>query len=87
MIHLNEDINYYSLVDGDGLSFGGWRICEGEQEVFEQFSEWADSDEIDITGYTFGDLIETWTIDIKKYNGREFIDLTDNELLTINNLN
>ena len=80
MISLKEDKEYFILVDGEGDSFGGHRILEGKEEVFEQFGEWADSDERDITDYTFRDFIEVWTIDIKKYDGREFVELSEAEL-------
>ena len=80
MINLKHDKEYFILVDGQGSDFGGGRILEGKEEVFEQFGEWADSDERDITGYTFRDFIEVWTIEIKKYDGREFVELTDEEL-------
>jgi hypothetical protein len=53
---------------------------ESKEEVFEQFEEWADSDERDITGYTFADFIEVWHIDIKKYDGADFVELTETEL-------
>ena len=75
MIHLEEDKNYYLLVDNQGGSFGGGRILEGELEVFEQFEEWADSDERDIEGCSFGDLMSIWEIDILKYNGVVFEEL------------
>jgi hypothetical protein len=87
MITLHEDKNYYILVDGQGGTFGGYRILEGEQEVFEQFKEWADSDGMEdptLKNYTFADLIEIWAIDIKKYNGAEFVELTDREINTTN---
>lgn len=80
MITLHDNIEYFILIDGQGGSFGGGRICEGKEEVFQQFQEWADSDDIDIKGYTFADLIEVWTIDIKKYNGTDFVELSDKEL-------
>lgn len=83
MIRLHEDKNYYILVDGQGGTFGGGRILEGEQEVFEQFMEWAEADNMadpTLKSCTFADLIEIWTIDIKKYNGSDFVELTDNEI-------
>ena len=83
MITLDEDKNYYILVDMQGGTFGGGRILEGEEEVFEQFEDWADADDRDITGYTFGDLIDTWEINIKKYRGTDFDELLGEELDTI----
>jgi hypothetical protein len=80
MINLQDEKEYFILIDGESGSFGGGRICEGKEEVVEQFNEWADSDEIDTTDFTFGDFIEVWNIEIKKYNGKEFIELTDTEL-------
>jgi hypothetical protein len=86
MITLNSEQNYYILVDEQGGRFGGGRILEGEKEVFEQFQEWAESDEMEnFEDYTFADLIEVWTINIKKYNGKDFIDLTTEELNTKQN--
>jgi hypothetical protein len=80
MINLQNDKDYYILIDGQGGDFGGGRIFESKEEVFEQFAEWADSDEIDISNYTFRDLIDTWTIEIRRYDGKEFFELTDSEL-------
>jgi hypothetical protein len=88
MINLNDDIDYYILVDGQGLDFGGGRIFEGKAEVFEQFQEWADSDEYEdptLKDWTLGQLIENWAIDIKKYNGADFRELSDTELNETNN--
>jgi hypothetical protein len=80
MIILDDTKEYFILIDGQGGTFGGGRICEGKTEVFEQFEDWADSDEIDITDYTMSDLIEVWNIDIKKYNGADFVELSATEL-------
>jgi len=80
MIYLKDDKEYFIFIDGQGGSFGGGRIFEGKEEVFEQFAEWADSDESNIVGESFGDLISRWTIEIKKYNGKDFVELTDEEL-------
>ena len=80
MIHLSDEKEYYILVDGECGSFGGRRICESKAEVFEQFEDWADSDERDISDYTLGDLIEVWNIEIKKYSGKDFVELSESEL-------
>ena len=80
MINLSDEKEYFILIDGQGGSFGGGRLCEGKEEVFEQFGEWADSDDMEITDYTFSDLIEVWTIDIKKYNGVDFVELSEKEI-------
>lgn len=81
MIKLNKDKNYYIMIDGQGSSFGGGVIYEDLKEVAERFMEWGDSDEMeDLENYTLGSCIEVWVIDIKKYDGREFVDLTEEEL-------
>ena len=80
MINLKDETEYFILVDGQGGSFGGGRILEGKDEVFEQFAEWADNDDINITDFAFSDLIEVWNIYIKKYDGKDFVDLTEAEL-------
>jgi hypothetical protein len=80
MINLKHDKEYFILIDLEGDTFGGHRILEGKEEVFEQFAEWAKSDESNIDGESFGDLISRWTIDIKKYNGKEFVELSEEEL-------
>ncbi len=80
MINLKDDKEYFILVDGQGDTFGGGRIMEGKEEVFQQFAEWADSDGSNIDGESFGDLISRWTIDIKKYDGKDFVELSDEEL-------
>lgn len=79
MINLDNEKDYYILVDNEGGNFGGGRIFESKKEVFEQFEQWADSDERDITGYTMADLIDTWNIDIRYYNGSEFRPLLESE--------
>jgi len=80
MINLKDEVEYFILVDGQGGQFGGGRILEGKAEVFEQFAEWAESNDSNIEGESFGDLISRWTIDIKKYDGRDFVELSDEEL-------
>ena len=83
MINLDEEKDYYILVDRDGGHFGGYRIFESSEEVFEQFREWADADNMEdpsLKGWAFSDLIEVWDIDIKRYTGSEFFELTDSEL-------
>ena len=85
MIILQEDKDYYILVDGQGDTFGGGMILESKEEVFEVFKRWADNDNFEdptLRNYTFADLIEIWTIDIKKYNGKDFVELTENEINT-----
>jgi len=80
MIILDDDKEYFILIDGQGGNFGGGRICEGKDEVIDQFAEWADNDERDITGFTFRDFMEVWTIEIKRYNGTDFVELSEKEL-------
>lgn len=80
-LHDNQD--YYILIDGQGGSFGGGRILEGKNEVFDTFKLWAESDDFRreaVKKFTFRDCIEMWNIDIKKYNGRDFVELKEDEL-------
>ncbi len=83
MISLDDNKDYYILVDLQGGTFGGGRIFESKTEVFEQFSEWAEADEMEDTtlkGYTFSDLMEVWEIDILKYDGKDFRNLLESEV-------
>jgi len=83
MINLDKEEDYYILVDRQGGTFGGGRILESNEEVLEQFRGWAEADEMEnhtLKGYSFGDLIEIWTINIMKYDGVEFRDLMEHEL-------
>lgn len=70
MITLHSDKDYYIMIDGQGASFGGGRICEGIEEVIESFQTWADSDDYEdptLKGWSIGDCISDWTIDLKTY--------------------
>lgn len=86
MISLNNEFNdkdFYIIVDNDGWHFGGGRIFESVEEVFEQFRSWADADGMEdpsLKGWDFGDLMEVWNVTIKRYTGSEFFELTDSEL-------
>jgi len=85
MIILNTDS--YILVCEQETNFGGGRLFQSAKEVFEQFCEWAEADEMEdpkLTGYTFADLIEIWAINIMKYDGKDFQELTADELNTKN---
>lgn len=82
MITLHEDKSYYIMIDGQGANFGGGRICEGIEEIIETFQGWADSDGYEdptLKGWSIGDCISNWTIDIKKYNGVDFVELSEEE--------
>jgi hypothetical protein len=84
MISLETDKSYYILVDGQGLHFGGGRIFESLDEVIEQFQEWADSDEYEdpkLIGWTIGDCLSNWVFDLKRYDGKDFISLDEDEEL------
>jgi len=88
MISLDENKKYYILADKQGGNFGGGRILEGEKEVFEQFGEWAEADNMEdptLKGYKFSDLIEIWEIDILYYDGHDFRHLIESELDITNN--
>lgn len=82
MIYLNEDSNYYIMIDKQGGVFGGYRIFEGINEVLDQFIQWGKDNEIEsIEDYSISDCIFLWEIDIKKYNGKDFTDdLSEYEL-------
>ena len=80
MINLQEEKNYYILVDGQGGQFGGGRIFEGVDELVEQFQEWADSDgyeDSSLFGWSIGDCLSNWVFELKLYNGIDFIEVTD----------
>ena len=77
MIHLDDDKDYFILIDGQGASFGGGRIFEGIEEVADQFIEWADSDEMELAENkqmpdNIGGCLPLWVMDLQKYNGREW---------------
>ena len=81
MITLQDNKDYYIIIDNEA----GWNsgcIFEGKEEVFETFQTYADIDEINIKKYTFADCMDTWNMEIKKYNGRDFEELTRGELNT-----
>lgn len=83
MITLDENKKYFILIDGQGLTFGGGAIYESIEEVINCFREWADNDDINIVGWQVADLIPTWEIDIKQYNGKDFVELDEETLKTI----
>jgi hypothetical protein len=77
MINLQDEKDYFILVDGQGASFGGGRIFENIEEIAEQFQEWADSDGYDdpkLIGWTIGDCISNWTFELKYYTGTDFVE-------------
>lgn len=81
MINLDDEKEYFILIDGQGGTFGGGRIYEGLKEVSESFIEWGNSDEMEnLENYSLRDCIEVWTIDIKKYSGIDFEELNEVEL-------
>jgi len=85
MINLSENKNYYILVDGQGGTFGGGRIFESIEEVGEQFLDWADDDGMLETseGEVFDTIVgclETWVMELQKYNGICFKEVDGAEL-------
>lgn len=81
MINLNDETDYFILVDGQGGTFGGGRIFEGINEVIEQFEEWADNDGNDISTYTVSDMLELWVFELKKYDCIDFVEVLDQKIL------
>ena len=78
MISLDEDKQYFILIDGEGYSFGGGRIFEGIEEVAEQFQDWANADDFEdptLNGWPISECLETWDMDIKVYNGNDFMEV------------
>lgn len=76
MLYLDDNKDYYILIDGQGGWFGCNRIFEGLEEVMEQFRLWADNDEYEdatLKDWTLGDCLDNWTMIIKKYNGSDFV--------------
>ena len=83
MIDLDDEKNYFILIDGQGATFGQGRIFEGLKELAEQFQEWADTDdyaEPTLKGWTIGDCIENWVFELKEYDGADFVPATDETL-------
>ena len=78
MIDLDDNKEYYILIDEQGGNFGGGLIYESLEEVMDKFRDWADSDEYEdatLKDWTLGDCIENWTMGIKKYDGSDFVDI------------
>ena len=83
MINLSDEKDYYILVDGEGGAFGGGCILEGLGELLEVFRGWADNDNYSdpqLTDWTLCDLMDNWTMTIKKYDGSDFVELSESEM-------
>lgn len=83
MISLDNERRYFILIDNQGGSFGGGRIFEGTDELIEQFQEWADSDDYEdpkLKDWTISQCIENWDMDLKEYDGIDFVDAGDSIL-------
>ena len=76
MINLDDNQNYYCLIDLQGNNFGGGRIYKGIQELIEQFQDYADMDDYEdpkLTSWTIADCLENWSFELQEYNGIEWI--------------
>lgn len=85
MINLNNETDYFILIDEQGGTFGGGKIYEGAEEVMEQFRHWAEIDDYEdptLKGWTISDCLAHWDFSIKTYDGRDFVEPLNN--LTIN---
>ena len=81
MIILNDNKEYYILIDEDNGEWCHGIIFEGVEEIISQFREYADQDDYDddLTGSTLGYCAENWHFTIKKYQSTDFIELTPAE--------
>jgi hypothetical protein len=77
MLNIDEEKDNFILIDGQGSSFGGGRIFESIKEVAEQFQDWADVDDYEdpeLKGWTISYCLENWTMEMKEYNGADFVE-------------
>jgi hypothetical protein len=81
MINLyNETKNYFILIDGQGGNFAGQCIYESIGEVVEAFQGWAECDRYEdpkLINWTIGECLANWTLDLKWYDGKDFVDAPD----------
>jgi len=80
MIDLNENKDYFILIDGQGGSFAGNCIYEGINEVVEAFQGWAECDGYEdpkLINWTIGECLPHWTLDLKWYDGKDFVEAPD----------
>jgi len=84
MIVLHEDKKYFTIEDGQGARFGAGRIFEGEEELKNQFREWADMDGYEDTtlkGWTIADCLENWVFTLWVYDGLRWLVCEDEKVL------
>ena len=75
MINLDDDKDYFILIDEQGGSFGSGRIFEGLEELAQQFRDWADADDYEdptLKDWTIGECLANWVFELKRYNGQDF---------------
>ena len=78
MIDLNEEKQYFILIDGQGGRFGEDRIFEGIQELVEQFQTWAHIDGYQnptLKGWNLMECVAHWTMTLKIYHGGDFMEI------------
>jgi len=77
MILLDDDKDYFILIDEQGACFASGCVFESIEEVAEKFKDWADSDEYEdptLKDWTIGDCLAQWSFTLKVYHVNDFIE-------------
>lgn len=82
MIILQEHKEYFIIIDRDA----NWNedcIFEGKEDVFDTFQTYADTDDYEdptLKDWTFAECMDNWNMEIQKWTGQGFRELTLEEL-------
>ena len=84
MITLQDNKDYFIIIDREAH----WNedvIFEGKEEVFETFRTYAEADEYEdptLSDWTFAHCMDQWNMEIQKWTGQGFRELSEEELNT-----
>ena len=78
MIILDDDKDYFILIDGQGRNFCSGVLFESIEELAQKFRDWADADEYEdptLKDWTIGECLANWVFTLKVYDGADFVEV------------